>query len=220
MQLTGVRLKLFAIGCVFAAVLTGSSPAHPEGKTTVLFPIADLASWSEKSFKGETRYSIERSEGKSVVRAESNGSASGYYRKLELKAKEYPLLNWSWKIRKTLTAENPYMKAGDDFVARIYVVFPGRFFWQSRSIVYVWSDKLPIGSVIPSPFTARVALIAVESGNRYADSWRHETRNYVADYRAYFHDEPDDPVAIAFMTDTDNTGSQAVAWYGDIFFSR
>jgi hypothetical protein len=212
-------LKTCFLGCLLAPLAWPSAGAAG-GEATILFPVADIAAWSEKSFKGKTRYSIEQSEGKSVLRAESSGSASGYYRTLDLQANEYPWLNWSWKILQTLAAENPYLKTGDDFAARVYIVFPGRFFWQRRSIVYVWSDKLPVNTVIANAYTDRVAVIAIESGNRFAGSWRYESRNYVADYRACFHDEPDDPVAIAFMTDTDNTGSQAVAWYGDIFFSR
>ena len=45
-----------------------------------------MATWSEKSFAGETRYSVEQNEGKSVLRADSNGSASGLYHKLDLHA--------------------------------------------------------------------------------------------------------------------------------------
>jgi len=219
MRLKNMLLRTCLLGCLSAS-LAGPSAAADKRKASVLFPVAAMATWSEKSFAGETRYSVEQNEGKSVLRADSSGSASGLYHKLDLHAHQYPLLNWSWKIRQTVPAENPYLKTGDDFAARVYIVFPGRFFWQKRAIVYVWSDKLPVGTIIANAYTDRVAVIAVESGNRFAGIWRHEVRNYVADYRSYFHDEPDDPVAIAFMTDTDNTGSQAVAWYGDIFFSR
>jgi hypothetical protein len=163
---------------------------------------------------------VEKSDGRSVVHAESSDSASGYFHKVQLSAREYPQISWSWKISRTIAAENPQQKSGDDFAARVYVVFPGRFYWQKRAITYVWSDKLPVGTVMANSYTDRVAIIAVESGNSFAGSWRQESRNYVADYRAYFHEDPDDPEAIAFMTDTDNTGSQAEAWYGDISFSK
>jgi hypothetical protein len=186
----------------------------------ILFPVADLSSWQKKSFKGETVYTVEKEGGSVVLRAESNNSASGYFRNISLDAKKYPYLNWSWKIQGTVPAEDPYSKAFDDYAARVYLVFPGLMFWQSRSIVYVWADRLPDGKIIASPYSDRVAIVAVESGNRFAGAWRHERRNYVEDYRAYFHGEPDNPAAVAFMTDTDNTGGHAVAWYGDIFFSR
>ncbi|NJD89951.1 MAG: DUF3047 domain-containing protein [Geobacter sp.] len=195
-------------------------PAVADKGSDIKLPLVPLSAWTEKSFKGETRYSVEQHDGRNVVRAESSASASGYYHKLDLAAKDFPCISWSWKIARTIAAENPFQKSGDDYAARVYIVFPGRFFWQKRAIAYVWSDKLPVGKVVPNPYTDRVAIIAVESGNSFAGSWRNESRNYVDDYRAYFHHEPDKPEAVAFMTDTDNTGSHAVAWYGDISFNR
>lgn len=194
-------------------------PAHGD-QAKVLYPVADLSSWQKKSFQGDTAYSAVKEGESVVVRAESSNAASGYFRNIALDSKKYPYINWSWKVQGVVPAEDPGSKTFDDYAARVYLVFPGRFFWQTRSIVYVWSDRLPAGKIIASPYTDRVAIVAVESGNRYAGIWRHERRNYVEDYRKYFHGEPDDPAAVAFMTDTDNTGSHALAWYGDIFFSR
>jgi len=193
--------------------------AHGD-QAKVLYPLSDLSSWQKKSFKGDTVYSAVKEGGSAVVRAESSNAASGYFRNISLDSKKYPYINWSWKVQGVVPAEDPYSKACDDYAARVYLVFPGRFFWQTRSIVYVWSDRLPAGKIIASPYSDRVAIVAVESGNRSAGIWRHERRNYVEDYRRYFHEEPDDPAAVAFMTDTDNTGGHALAWYGDIFFSR
>lgn len=215
----GLPGRFAALACG-VTLLTAVTLLGAETGARIVFPVTDLTAWSEKSFKGDTKYTPEKSEGRSVVRAESRASASGYYHKLELAAKELPRISWSWKVSRTVAVENPRLKAGDDYAARVYIIFPGRFFWQKRALTYVWSDKLPAGSVMPSPYTERVAIIAVESGNCHAGSWRHESRNYVEDYRAYFHHEPDNPEAVAFMSDTDNTGSHAVAWFGDIAFSR
>jgi len=186
----------------------------------VLFQVSDLSLWQKKIFKGETVYSAVKEGDSAVVRAESSSAASGYYRKIALDSKKYPYLNWSWKVQGVVPAEDPYSKAFDDYAARVYLVFPGKVFWQTRSIVYVWADRLPVGKIIASPYSDRVAVVAVESGNGHAGIWRHERRNYLEDYRRYFHSEPDDPVAVAFMTDTDNTGGHALAWYGDISFSK
>jgi len=193
--------------------------AHGD-QANILFPVSDLSSWQKKSFKGDTVYTTEKEGDSTVVRAESSNAASGYFRNISLDSKKYPYINWSWKVQGVVPAEDPYSKAFDDYAARVYLVFPGKLFWQTRSIVYVWSDRLPAGKIIASPYSDRVAIVSVESGNRYAGIWRQERRNYVEDYRRYFHKEPDDPAAVAFMTDTDNTGSHALAWYGDIFFSR
>jgi hypothetical protein len=46
-----------------------------------------------------------------------------------------------------------------------------------------------------------------------------EERDLFADYRLLFGTDPPDAEAIAIMTDTDNTGGSAEAWYGDIILS-
>ena len=48
------------------------------------------------------------------------------------------------------------------------------------------------------------------------DQWRDHRRDLVADFRRAFGEDPGPLQAIAVMTDTDNTGSQAEAWYGPI----
>lgn len=45
-------------------------------------------------------------------------------------------------------------------------------------------------------------------------------RNIVDDYRRAFGEDPPHVGAIAIMTDTDNTGETATAWYGDIVATR
>jgi len=59
-------------------------------------------------------------------------------------------------------------------------------------------------------------MLAVESGPLKANIWISEMRDILADYRRLFGEEPGEVSAIAIMTDTDNTGSEATAWYGDI----
>jgi len=61
-----------------------------------------------------------------------------------------------------------------------------------------------------------VMIVAVESGDSLAGRWVREERNYLEDYRRLFGEEPGQLGAVAIMTDTDNTGGQASAWYGDI----
>ena len=62
-------------------------------------------------------------------------------------------------------------------------------------------------------------MIAVESGSGRAGQWIRERRDVREDYRHVFGEEPGRVDAVAIMTDTDNTGATATAWYGDIWFS-
>lgn len=180
------------------------------------FSTGSMAGWERKIFKGETEYRIVVDAGSRVLQAESRGAASGWYHRLKVEPRDYPLLRWSWKVAGTVRGENARSKGGDDFSARVYLVFPGYFFWQTRSIAYVWSGSLKKGESVPNAYTSRVMMVAVESGDSMAGRWVREERNYLEDYRRLFGEEPGRLGAVAIMTDTDNTGGQASAWYGDI----
>jgi hypothetical protein len=62
-------------------------------------------------------------------------------------------------------------------------------------------------------------MLAVRSGDEQAGQWLSEQRDIVADFRRLFGEDPPQAGAIAIMTDTDNTGAEATAWYGDITLS-
>jgi len=62
-------------------------------------------------------------------------------------------------------------------------------------------------------------MLAVESGPSKAGQWVNEERDIQADYRRVFGENPPEAGGVAIMTDTDNTGGEATAWYGDITLS-
>lgn len=183
------------------------------------FSTEGLSGWEAKSFKGVTEYRVVKENGQSVVKAVSNGAASGMAKKITFNPAKYRYLHWSWKIGGTLTGGDEKTKAGDDYAARVYVLFPGKFFWQMKAINYIWANKLAQGASIPNTYTANAQMIAVESGNGKAGQWVTEQRDLFADYRALFGTDPQNAEAIAIMTDTDNTGGVAEAWYGEISLS-
>jgi hypothetical protein len=175
--------------------------------------------WESKSFKGTTDYRVVQDDGRSVVKAHARGAASGLTKKVTFNPATYRYLKWSWKIAGTLPGGNESTKGGDDYAARVYVIFPGRFFWQMRAINYIWGNKLPKGQFIANAYTGNAMMIAVESGPAKTDQWVHEERDILADYRTVFGEDPPMASGIAIMTDTDNTGGEATAWYGDISLS-
>ena len=193
--------------------------SHADEIPVSRFSTESLKGWETKSFKGTTDYRIVQDNGISVVKAHAKGAASGLTRKLTFNPAVYRYLRWSWKINGTVVGGDERTKQGDDYAARIYVVFPGRFFWQMRAINYIWANKLPKGSFVPNAYTANAMLIAVESGPDKAGQWIHVQRDILADYRRVFGEAPPEAGAIAIMTDTDNTGSEASAWYGEIVLS-
>lgn len=104
----------------------------------------------------------------------------------------------------------------DDYAARIYVIFPSWIFSNIKSIEYIWSQDIPKGTIITSPYYSNIKLIVAESGKKDPNEWVLEERNIYEDYKKAFGKEPPYVGAIALMTDTDNTLSTAEALYTDI----
>jgi len=172
--------------------------------------------WSVKSFKGETGYQVILENGNRVLQADSRGTASGLVRKIDLDPRTLPILSWRWKVAGTIPQGDERTKAGDDYAARVYVIFPHWFFPKTRTLNYIWANRLPQGAFLPNAYTGNAMMVAVRSGPKQAGQWLDERRDIVADYRKAFGEEPPRIGAIAVMTDTDDTGTRAMAWYDDL----
>ena len=172
--------------------------------------------WKEKSFTGLTRYEVVREDGQLCLKATSDAAASALYYEIEFDPREHPFLAWRWKVSNILAKGDELKKEGDDYAARVYVVFPSAFFWRTKAVNYIWANKLPAGRAVPNPFTSNACMIAVQSGRSHVGQWMEEKRNLLEDYRKCFGEDPPKAGAVAIMTDTDNTGEKATAWYGPI----
>jgi hypothetical protein len=172
--------------------------------------------WQEKSFRGHTKYQVIRKDGRLCIQANSRGSASGLYYKIKYKVEEYPFLTWEWKIENVLPRGDALHKEGDDYAARVYVIFPSWLFWRTTALNYIWANRLAKGKAVRNAFARNAVMIAVESGPGMAGRWVTETRNVLEDYREQFGEDPPEAGAIAIMTDADNTNGNAAAWYGVI----
>jgi hypothetical protein len=207
-------LKIF-----FLLALVTAASASPDTIQIGSFAESGLTGWSEKSFKGATEYLVVEDAGQKVLQAKSQNAASGLIFETEYDPMEYPILTWRWKIGNTIANGDSRTKAGDDYAARIYVVFPHWFFLKTKTLNYIWANRLPKDATQLSPFTSNDMMIALESGPGKAGQWVSATCNIVEDYRRAFGEDPPDVGMIAIMTDTDGTGESAIAWYSDIVAS-
>lgn len=203
-------LKQILTALLILAAASGPSPAAEI--PVARFSHSDLSGWSDKKFKGSTDYSF----ADGALKAHSVKGASAKIRKMSVDTRMYPTLSWSWRVSQALKHEEIGKKTGDDFAARVYVIFPRTFFWRMRAINYVWAARMEKGSHAPSPYTGNSVTVAVESGNAKAGQWVFEERNIYEDYRKIFGEDPPLLGGIAIMTDTDDSRDAATAWYGDI----
>ena len=213
------------------AIITGLfflllNPANISAQDSVSVPACEIIiddfaegmkdAWNSKSFKGMTEYTWVTEGDRAYVKAISKAAASGLYYMIEYDTQQYPFITWQWKVDNIIASGDASRKSGDDYAARVYVVFPSFFFWNTRAINYIWANKLPKEEAIPNPFSGNSIMISVQSGWAETGRWIKETRNVYEDYKRMFGKEPPKAGAIALMTDTDNTGESASASYGPI----
>lgn len=181
----------------------------------------NLADWHEKSFAGKTSYQLTSVDNSLRLCADSQKSASGLFKTIDVNLSKTPWLNWSWKIDNVIDGVNERQKNGDDYPARVYVIFKtGPFPWQLQTINYVFSNSQSLESRWPNAFTSRAQMIAVRSGKSDTGQWWQEKRNVAADYRQLFGRKLRHVSSVAIMSDTDNSRSSAKACYGDIYFTN
>lgn len=172
--------------------------------------------WQEKVFKGHTHYEASQKDGQPCIAAVSKASASGLFYEISFDPDTMPVLIWQWQIDDVIAKGDATQKSGDDYAARVYVVFPNLFFWRTRALNYVWDNKLPKETFIANAYTKSAMMIIVESGPQNKGKWLKEERDIQKDYLKAFGESPPKVGAIAIMTDTDDTGETAKAWYGPI----
>ena len=201
------------------------------------------AGWRPLTFKKierHTAYALVQDGNEVVIKAVAESSASGLVRAIKINPKKYPIAQWRWKVTNILKKGDVQRKEGDDYPSRIYITFeydPSRlgFFDKVKyeairllygeyppigAINYIWESKAPRGTMVPNPYTERVIMIVVESGEEKLSQWVSEERNLYEDYKKAFGKEPPMISGVAIMTDTDNTGEIATAYYGDILFRK
>ncbi|HET9580989.1 MAG TPA: DUF3047 domain-containing protein [Usitatibacter sp.] len=153
-------------------------------------------------------------------------------------------LAWRWKVDHVVGAADMDKRAGDDFAARVYVFFDvpvealpfgervkirlARLVYgdalPTAAICYVWDNRHAPGTSRWSPYTDRVRMVVLESGNERAGRWVDERRDLAADFRAAFgsqwHGAAPAVTGVGVGNDTDQTGETVTAWFGDVRLER
>ncbi len=198
--------------------------------------------WKPLTFKkitAQTKYEVVNDGPVTVVKAMSDSSASGLTKEVRIDPKEFPVVRWRWKVESLLKNSDVGRKDGDDYPARLYITFeydPDKVSFSKKlkykagraifgdipigALNYIWETKTPIGTIVENAFTDFAQMIVVESGPQKIGTWVDEERNIYDDYKRAFGEEPPMINGVAIMSDTDNTKEQAVAYYGDITFSK
>jgi len=186
-----------------------------------------------------TVYRVVELEGAAVLESVAEQGGSALHRKIRIDPYRHPLIEWRWRVPALAPGASPLAEASRaSAMARVSIAFHGdlqKLDFAERAhlrlakaltanglpyatLVYVWLYHVPVGTILPSPYSDRVRLVVVESGGERVGQWIDLRRNVLEDYRRAFGEDPGDIVAVGVMTDAGDDGSPRRAFYGDITF--
>jgi Protein of unknown function (DUF3047) len=215
----------------FSASASGS--AVPEGWQPLLI----------NRTKTPTEYRLERDpETQTIVlHAMANAAASGLRQRLDIDSGAWPVVRWRWRVVDLIIGADNQDRYSEDSPVRLMLFFDGdkrtlpiteQLLMETArlltgqelpfsTLMYIWENRLPVGTVLPNNFTSQVKMLVAGSGpDVRLGQWKVLERNFVEDYLRAFGSPPGRLVGVGIMTDTDNTGERIEAFYGDIELKR
>lgn len=195
-------------------------------------------SWVHQAIPGKTatRFAYEKKDGRDAVAVHAPASASMLRREMRVEPADLGRVRFSWKVPALMEQADLALRDKDDAAVRVVLLFDGdrsRFSGRDAALaelvravtgeempyatlMYVWCNRREPGAVVSSPRTGRIRKMVIESGPARLNRWLEYERDVRADYLRAFGEEPGALVGIAIMTDSDNTRSDARAWYGPV----
>jgi hypothetical protein len=239
-----VLVALVGAGCSSVQPIAKNSDAASRTLTAVTpFSIAAgnalPAEWKPfimSRMLNRTDYRIVLEEGKPVLQARAESAASGLLQDVSINPLEQRYLSWRWKAPTLIADADNARRGRDDAPVRVIVAFDGdrkKLDFEDRAFAdmvklfsgrempyatlqYIWENKLPVDTLLENANTGRAKMIVVESGAARVGQWLTFTRDVVEDYRRAYGEEPGNIISVGVMTDSNATGSNVTAFYGDI----
>lgn len=227
--------SILAVGIGVAMVVL---PAHPGGAAGQIFleeRFETLDRWQPLTFpkiKRHSTFTASRCDGATCLQMDTNNSASALVFKETFNVHEYSLLTWRWKVSTVFRKGDSSSKEGDDYPARLYVLFAydpasatlGKkmryelakaFYGQyppDSSISYIWDNQVTGKQFIINAYADEARMIPINAGPAAVNTWQEHQVDIVRDYRLAFGQDPPATASLAVMSDSDNTHETATAW--------
>ena len=235
------RLGILSLSALVGALSVSASAAHAVdacapltldfGQATVAWAHLPLA-----KLKRDTVYTLADDNGQKILHAEANSSASLYGTRFKSPIAAPAALSWRWKTDALVTGADNRDKKREDALLRVIVAFDGdktklpeaeqKQMKRARmlsgreppyaTLIYVWSEQVPVDTVIPSAHTSQLKMIVAASGTNGLGAWQSVRRNVAEDFQRAFGSLPERVIGVGVMTDTDNTGTKASGDYADL----
>lgn len=233
-----------------ALIALGATGAHADAGDPAQVPLLSAAPLGEQVAPGWTHqrlpkverantYAIEANDNRRVLHVRSASSASSWVTRLDVDPALTPLLQWQWKVSRSLPGSDLRIKPGDDYAARLYVFFDlplDRLSVKDRlsiraaralsgaeipaaALCYVWGHAQPAGATGWNPYTDRVRMVVLDSKDSDAGRWRPHARDVRRDWAEAFEGPVPHISGVGVGADTDNTADKVDAWFSDLRFA-
>lgn len=199
---------------------------------------APFHTWQHYRLPGKeaTEFSFSQVNGREVAQASANSSASMLRLPVRVEAANLGRIKFSWMVPELIAQADMALRQSDDSPVRVVLAFEGdrsNFSMKNAmlselslaitgeplpyaTLMYVWCNTRPPGSVIINARTDRIRKLVVQSGAKDLSHWLDYERNVRADFEQAFGEAPGALVGIGIMTDSDNTQTKTHAWYGPL----
>ena len=185
------------------------------------FPLTWKA-WRGDDSLARNMYTIQEEDGNRYLHAVEDGSSTIIRKRLsEWDANEYPVLSWRWRARVLPKEGDERIGSRNDSSVAVYVVLDQNFVGVPKTLKYVWSTTLPVGTHHRRDGIGRPHVIVLESGEEKLGRWVEESVDVHADYvRIFGKNPPRKAVGIGILTDGNATGTDSQGDYDDFVVHR
>ena len=237
-------LALLLAGLVTGCSAPGPTAVPTLALVQKQWAVQDQAAWHEVRFPAksptvyalDTRAPLDGNGQRTALKADARSSASMLRKAVRIEPDDLAHIAFSWLVPALINEADMANRDFDDSPVRLVLAFEGdRGTFSPKNamlneltrlvtgeempyatLMYVWCNQRPVDSVILNPRTDRIRKLVVESGPQGVKQWRSYERDIRADFVRAFGEAPGALVGIGLMTDSDNTHSNSIAWYGPI----
>jgi len=175
--------------------------------------------WELKEKEGSPIIKVEKEDDIYALHLISEHASFGLTKTIDIDIKEYPYINFPWKVMELPDNGDFRKKETDDQAAQVYIAF-GTFRLTAKIVGYLWDNKAPKLTTGVSPAWSKTRLIVLESGPEKLGKWVFEKRNLYDDYKELFEKEPSEAKLISLYINSQHTKSRAESYFGEIYFSK
>ena len=215
-------MKLFYQTLACFLIITGYSLANDI--KVFDFSEVELSELEVRKVRGaenKTVYTVGSNENGNFLKAVADNAASGLGKEIKIDLNKTPFINITWKIEKDLSGIKENSKKGHDFAARVFAVKKtGSTPLSNRAINYVFSSNNDIGFNSPSPYTKKSIDNVLASTQNNLNEWITVKANVKEDFKKFHNLDVNELDGLAIMSDTDNSGMKAIAYFQNIYFSE